>query len=236
MAALKNSKHEAFCRAIVEGMSGRDAYLSAGYSAQPAAADAAASRLLKSVKVAARVAELKAAAARASTVTAARVLDELAKLAFANMQDYMRAGPDGDPYLDFSKLTRDQAAALTEVTVEDFKDGRGEDARNVRKIRFKLADKRAALVDLGKHFGMFRDKVEHTGRDGGPIETREAPPPMTRPEVAKAVRALIAGAEVELGMRPGRGSDADRLKSIMSSGQPLPPDVYSAIYGRDGNG
>jgi phage terminase small subunit len=104
MAALKNAKHESFARAILEGMSGRDAYLSAGYSAQPAAADAAASRLLKNVKVSARVAELKAAAARASTVTAARVLDELAKLAFANMLDYMKAGPDGDPYLDFSKL------------------------------------------------------------------------------------------------------------------------------------
>jgi hypothetical protein len=143
---------------------------------------------------------------------------------------------DADPYLDFSKLTRDQAAALTEVTVEDFKDGRGEDARNVRKIRFKLADKRAALVDLGKHFGMFRDKIEHMGRDGGPIETREAPPPMTRAEVAKAVRKLIAGAEVDLGLPAGSGSDASRLKAIMTSGQPLPPDVYAAIYGRDGNG
>src|SRR5262249_54524477 len=48
--------------------------------------------------------------------------------------------------VDFSKLTRDQAAALQEATVEDFKDGRGEDAHDVRKIPFKLADERAALV------------------------------------------------------------------------------------------
>jgi len=75
----------------------------------------------------------------------------------------MRASPGGDPYLDFSALTRDQAAALQEVTVEDYVDGRGENAREVKRVRFKLADKRAALVDLGRHLGMFKDRVEHSG-------------------------------------------------------------------------
>ncbi len=50
-------------------------------------------------------------------------------------------------------LTR--AAALQEVTVEDFTEGRGEDKRDVRRVKFKLYDKRAALVDLGRHLGMF---------------------------------------------------------------------------------
>jgi phage terminase small subunit len=146
----------------------------------------------------------------------------------------MRVGPDGDPYLDFSKLTRDQAAALMEVTVEDFRDGRGEDARNVRKIRFKLADKRAALVDLGKHFGLFKEKIEHSGPNGGPIEAREAPPALVPAEVRKAVRRLLAGAEVAVGLPPGSGSDTERLKAIMQSGEPLPPDVYEALYGGGG--
>lgn len=35
--------------------------------------------------------------------------------------------------------------------------------------------KRAALVDLGKHLGMFKDRVEHTGKDGGPIEVAASP-------------------------------------------------------------
>jgi hypothetical protein len=34
-----------------------------------------------------------------------------------------------DPYLDFAALTRDQAAALQEVTIEDYVDGRGDNAR-----------------------------------------------------------------------------------------------------------
>jgi len=44
------------------------------------------------------------------------------------------------------------------VTVEDFLDHRGEEARSVRRVKFKLHDKRAALVDLGRHLGLFVDK------------------------------------------------------------------------------
>jgi phage terminase small subunit len=39
----------------------------------------------------------------------------------------------------------------------------------VRRVKFKLCDKRAALVDLGKHLGMFKDKIERSGRGGGPV-------------------------------------------------------------------
>jgi phage terminase small subunit len=37
-------------------------------------------------------------------------------------------------------------------------------------VKFKLADKRAALVDIGKHLGMFVDRTEITGKDAAPIE------------------------------------------------------------------
>lgn len=59
MGPLKNTKHEAFARGIFEGKSGRQAYLDAGYNCSAEAADAAASRLLKADKVAARVATLQ---------------------------------------------------------------------------------------------------------------------------------------------------------------------------------
>ena len=77
------------------------------------------------------------------------------------MMDYMRIGPSGDPVLDFSQLTREQAAALTEVTVDDYVDGRGEDAREVRKVKFKLGDKRASLMDIAKLFGWIIERREN---------------------------------------------------------------------------
>ena len=56
---------------------------------------------------------------------------------------------------------------MVEVVVEDFVDGRGEDARDVRRVKFKLADKKGALVDIGRHLGMFIDRRERSGDDGG---------------------------------------------------------------------
>jgi phage terminase small subunit len=193
MPVLQNARHEAFARSIFEGKSGREAYKLAGYKAKPGGkrsgpADAAAARLLKNVQVAARIAELKGAAAQASTVTATRVLDELAKLAFSNMLNYMAIGDDGQPRLDFSALTRDQAAAIHELVVES----RTEERKNgppavIVKIRFKLADKRGPLVDLGKHLGLFKERVEHTGKDDGPIEVKQ----YSDIEVARLIGRLL---------------------------------------------
>jgi hypothetical protein len=58
-----------------------------------------------------------------------------------------------------------QAAAIQEVNVEvgtayEYNKKGERRAVPVRKVRFKLADKRAALIDMGKHLGMFRDQAE----------------------------------------------------------------------------
>ena len=59
------------------------------------------------------------------------VIAELRKIGFANMADYMKVGSEGYPTLNFSELTRDQAAALVEVTIDEFVDDRNEDARKL---------------------------------------------------------------------------------------------------------
>jgi hypothetical protein len=69
---------------------------------------------------------------------------------------------DGYPYLDFSGLTRNQTAALDEVTVDAYSEGAGEDAREVKRVKFKLHDKLGALDKLGRHLGLFvADKHQH---------------------------------------------------------------------------
>jgi phage terminase small subunit len=154
-------KQERFVEEYLVDLNATQAAIRAGYSADTARQ--IASENLSKPAIADAIAERRAALSEATALTAERVLRELSLIGFANMQDYMRVGPDGDPYLNFSGLSRDQAAALVEVTVEDFKEGRGEAARDVRRVKFKLADKRAALVDLGKHLKLFSDRIEHTG-------------------------------------------------------------------------
>jgi phage terminase small subunit len=99
----------------------------AGYSARTA--NEQGCRLLANVSVADAIAAAQNRRAQRTEVSADRVVAELAKIGFANMGDYLRANEGGDPYLDFSALTRDQTAVLQEVTVEDYVEGRGELAR-----------------------------------------------------------------------------------------------------------
>lgn len=153
-----NPRQQRFVAEYLINPNATQAAIKAGY--RPKAAGATGHENLKKPEIAAALAKAHAKQAAKMEITADRVLSELALIGFANMQDYMRANEKGDPYLDFGKLTREQAAALSEVTVEDFTAGRGEDAREVRRVKFKLADKRAALVDIGRHLGMFKDKSD----------------------------------------------------------------------------
>ena len=51
MPVLNNARHELFAQAVAIGMSATAAYTKAGYTATGNAAEAAASRLLRKVKV-----------------------------------------------------------------------------------------------------------------------------------------------------------------------------------------
>lgn len=155
------AKQRRFVREFLVDRNATQAAIRAGFSAKTAREQGHALRGKPEIQTLIREAE--AQLAERTEITQEMIIRELALIGFANMQDYLRIGENGDPFLDFSKLTREQAAPIVEVTVEDFKDGRGEDARDVRRVKFKLADKKGALVDLGKHLGMFKERVEHSG-------------------------------------------------------------------------
>jgi phage terminase small subunit len=164
-------KQERFVEEYLIDLNATQAAIRAGYSEDSAKSIGCENLTKPNVQDA--IAEARAKISARIGVTQERVISELAKIGFANMQNYMRTTSDGDPYLDFSALTEEQTAALSEVTVDDYVDGRGEDARKVKRVKFKLHDKRAALVDLGRHLGIFHDNLRLAGKDGGPIEHRE---------------------------------------------------------------
>ena len=150
------------------GMNAKKAAILAGYSEKTAKVIGAEN--LTKPNLAELISKRQEAAAEKLQCSADDIAQELHKLGFSNMANYMRVGKDGDPYLDFSALTREQAAALAEVTVDDYLEGRGEDARTIRRVKFKLVDKRASLVDLAKLLGHMPTRHEHTGKGGGPID------------------------------------------------------------------
>jgi phage terminase small subunit len=154
---------------LANGSNATKAAISAGYSSNTA--ESQGSRLLSNVKVAAELDKKTAKALDKLEITAERVLRELALMGFSNMLDYMSIEDGKLHEFDYSKLTRDQAAAIQEITV-DTAGGSGDGERKlVLRTRFKLGDKRGSLELLGKHLKLFTDKVEQSGPDGGPIQT-----------------------------------------------------------------
>lgn len=83
--------------------------------------------------------------------------------------------------IDAAKIDAGTAAAITEVKQSDS-----------GAVSIKFADKRAALVDLGKHLGVFVDRHKHevVGKDGGPIEVKQ----MSPVELARAFEEIISAA------------------------------------------
>jgi len=93
------------------------------------------------------------------------VLAELAKIGFADIRKAVKWGAamgevmDGDNLVqtngvmlvDSDNLDDSTAAAVSEIS------------QTAQGIKIKLHDKRAALVDIGRHLGMFNDKLNLTG-------------------------------------------------------------------------
>lgn len=161
-------KQEAFAQAYIETGNASEAYRRAYEVSSTTKANTIEKRaceLLKHGKVGGRIAELQAAHQKRHEVTVDRILSEYVKIAFADAGDYFDWGPDGVTVKSKSELTPAQRAVVAEVSQTVTEKG--------GTIRVKLHDKQTALAALGKHLGMFIDKHEVAGKDGGPIETRE---------------------------------------------------------------
>jgi phage terminase small subunit len=173
--AVKNpsgltAKQEQFAQAYVECGNASEAYRRA-YSTENmkgASVHRLAHTVLRSPAVAARIEALTGAALIRHEVTVERIVEELAAIAFANMAEYVTVEADGATYVDLSGLARLQFAAISEVTTDSYMDGRGEDAREVKRVKVKLSDKQAALEKLGKHLGMW--PAAGFGAQTGPIK------------------------------------------------------------------
>jgi phage terminase small subunit len=160
MANKHTGKQQRFVEEYLVDLNATQAYRRAGYAAKTDdIARAASSRLLANVNVTAAIQQAKEARSKRVEISQDSVLNEIAKLGFANMLDYITVQPDGTAFVDLTKLTREQAAAIQEITTEEYTEGKGDDAREVRKVKLKLADKKGSLELLGKHLALFTDNI-----------------------------------------------------------------------------
>lgn len=162
MAEKLSLKQKTFIAEYLIDFNATRAAIASGYS--PNTATEQGSRLLTNVKVAAEIERRSGKRNEKLGITAERVLDEIAKLAFFDPRKLF--GDDGLP-LKITELDDETAAAIAGLEVEEMYEGRGEAKENVGRLRkIKIADKGINLERLGRHLKLFTDKVDHGGKIG----------------------------------------------------------------------
>ena len=151
-------KQKIFCEEYLIDLNGTQSAIRAGYS-KNSANEIAAENLAKP-NIRAYVEQLKLDRSKRTTITADRVLKEIAKLAFFNMEDVLNE--DGKTK-DLSDWSRDDLAAVQEITEDNLK---SEDSTVLLRRKVKLSDKKSSLELLGKHLKLFTEVKEIKGNIG----------------------------------------------------------------------
>jgi phage terminase small subunit len=77
------------------------------------------------------------------------------------------------PVVSLARIPPEKLAAISEIQTDTLIDRtKADEAGNfgeVRRVKIKLWDKKGALVDLGRHLGMFVDKTETKISGGIPV-------------------------------------------------------------------
>lgn len=167
-------RQQRFVAEYLIDLNATQAAIRAGYSAKTA--EVQGPRLLGNVRIQAAVQSAMSRREKRTEITQDRVLQELAKIGFADIRKAVRwsnqqrevQSEEGVPTLE-SEVLLVPSAEMDDATAAAI----SEVSQGQHGLRIKMHDKRAALVDMGRHLGMFVEKSEVTVKDGGVLR---APP------------------------------------------------------------
>jgi len=162
-------KQQAFCEQYLVDLNATQAAIRAGYS--PKTAQEQSSRLLSKAIVAEFIQQLMDARSKKTEVSSEVVLRELLSLATVDLSLAYDENGNLKQIHDIPPEVRKAIAGVETYYERVGKDEEGNpDLCTVKKLKFW--DKTRALELLGRHLKLFTDRLESTGKDGGPIETK----------------------------------------------------------------
>lgn len=160
-------KQEAFVKEYLIDLNGTAAAKRAGYTGSDNVLANTAHNLLRNPKVAAVIQEAMDKRSERTEITADVVLKELLLIARA---DLSQAYADNGKLLPIKQIPEDVRRAIAGIKVFEEFEGMGKDRIQIGEVReVKFWDKPKALELLGRHLKLFTDKIEHGGKEGGPI-------------------------------------------------------------------
>lgn len=157
-----NPKQKLFVAEYLKDKSATQAAIRAGYSEKTAHSQGP--RLLGHVGVKTAIAEGLERLHKKLDISAERIREELARIAFADMADHVSVGTEGEVRIkSFDEMPEGSSRCISGIKEKRrILAGAGEDAILESTLEYKHHDKVKALELLGKDQGMFKDKVEHT--------------------------------------------------------------------------
>lgn len=175
MAKLSN-KQKLFCDEYLIDLNVTQAAIRAGYSENYA--NKKAFLLLEKPEIKAYIDKKMKAREQRTEITQDKVLEEIAAIAFSNASDFFKVidrkimingyevfDDEGNPktYKDVEITNTDKLSLDSRKVISGIKVG-------ANGIEVKLNDKLKALELVGRHLGMFKDKVEVSGNINNPFE------------------------------------------------------------------
>lgn len=146
-------RQQRFVAELLKDMDATRAYIRAGYARKGASASAA--NLLRRPEIQAAIAARQKALAEQFAVSPARVVAELAKVAFTSIDDFIAESPEGRVRLDLALSDRAHRAALSLLTVDEYQDPKKPGGR-LSRLTIRLASKLHALDSLARHMSAER--------------------------------------------------------------------------------
>jgi phage terminase small subunit len=154
-------KHSLFVREYLVDRNATRAAVSAGYSAKSAHNQGA--RLMKNDEIAAEIATATTATFRRLEITRERLIEELARIAFSDISDYVEWGMRERTHVDRSGNAHTDTIARVEVIDSaainpDARRAISEITEGGNGLKIKLHNKLDAIRLLGLELGMFKEK------------------------------------------------------------------------------
>lgn len=149
MARKLTDKQKKFVEEYLIDLNATQSAIRAGYS--PKTANEQGARLLANVSIQEAISKAMAERSRRTGINQDRIVQELARIAFVKITDVV--DPDGEINTNASD---DDLACIESYKIEDSDSVNGSSS----KREVKLASKIKALELLGKHVGMWNDKIQ----------------------------------------------------------------------------
>ncbi|KYM65504.1 terminase [Fusobacterium necrophorum subsp. funduliforme] len=146
------NKQDLFVKEYLKDLNATQAYIRAGYKFKSEnVAAASAAKILRNPKIQEKIQAEMAEREKRTEITQDRVLREIANLAFTDRTGIVNLKKNRVIIRDFEELTPEQRACV--AGVKETKHG----------IEVSFYNKEKALEMLGRHLGMFNDKVKIDG-------------------------------------------------------------------------